>query len=356
MASAAQRDAILSKYISTLCDPWSFGPVRLGWGTFSPTGLHTAFLRVRGTPIANQMVFKMNPLFYTAASVGQYNGFCSVFQPVGAGTALNTVGVPITQFGSQNYAYLASVIQSARVVSAAMRVTAAYPATSARPNLTGLCIGREVPLNVYSQSVTTLQSFNASRWAQSNSAGNVGIEVQYRPLDPEDYIFYNAGNVPINQAENNNMIVTLSDIPANCYWTLEIIVHYETISGLDGPGDDALNETDTMSMSGVTMDMAGSLAAREQPVIPSITAIEMLDRGLETAANSLSRTGMGRMRSFSSSARNEGTAINGTIVQPSALTCTSLPGECSTPPNTAMDEEFVDCATHRRFTQAVRLR
>jgi len=274
----------LTQYTNTLRDPWYGPPIRLGWGCFVPTSLRTAFFRTVAVIDAIRPVdtYIMNPEFWVAPFARTNNGFLHKYQTVnGAGLYSSGDWFP---YGSTNNAYLSSTVQSSRVVSSALRVTVHYGAMNVPGNLFGLYLPEEQAAVVNTQNADSLIGNFAARRAINTTAGEVIIEVQYRPFDTVNFDFFNGGGSGISTPHTSQMIVIASGFPAGSTVTVEAIVHYESNGGLDASSDDTVDSAMTLSASGVTMDEAGAMAARSPPVATSGWAMETLDRALSNFA------------------------------------------------------------------------
>ena len=278
------------------------GPIRLGWGNFGPSSLRTAFLKTTIPLNVNSTAFEMylTPARYYGASSYSTNGFFTYADFASGGSTLAS-GLGLTTFNlsSYNATSLATVVEAARVVSASLRVVARYAATAARGTISGVYLTDATGSEMFSTNPNTLVGLNSARWAASDAAGNVGVEVLYKPSDPSSFIFDSSIGVITTSGALPRLVVAGNGWPTGggVVFEIQAIVHYETLSGLDAAGDDDIGMAPSLSSSGVSMDHAAAELSTLQPVNPSISSIEMIDHALRQAALSGSRTGMGSLGS-----------------------------------------------------------
>lgn len=287
--------ASLKNYIRALCDPMFAQPVRLGWGTFVPTSLRTAYSRsgIAAGGTTTCFAFRATPTFVIATSItGGTSGFLSGFEAVTSNTVLSA-STGVVNFGAVNAAALGTVIDTARLVSMCFRFTVRYAATSVRGSLFGMYIPDDTGNSYVAQQFIFLGAQFQSRTAIQTAPGELTIEVQYRPTDASSFSF---NSIPTTSQSAGVSIPQLIVVGAG--WTpgtfgyeYSIVAHYETLGGLDNGGDDT-SDGDSLAVNGVTMDAAGQAAAQAgDPVVTSGYAIASLDAAMSTIASS--RRGMG---------------------------------------------------------------
>lgn len=291
--------ATLQSYVRALTDPWFAPPLRLGWGSFTPSSLNCAWSRYTQSLQSSSTCFLvLGTPFVGSASASTTNpGFIKQFESTSAGTNIVS-SVNVVNGASVNSSVLTGMADAARVVSGALRVTVRYPATSVRGSIYGLFSGVDSTGVTMSNSFNTLGALFNARTAQSSAAGEVSIEVQYRPSDINSFAFnnqyVNGSGSYVSTIILPQFIVVGNGWPSGvgCSVETNFIIHYETLSGLDQSGEDD-DDGSSLALSGITSDMAGFAATRAgQPVITSGWAIAALD----SATSNLARAarGMGR--------------------------------------------------------------
>lgn len=277
----------LNNYIKALTNPWYAPPVRLGWGTFVPTTLRASWLRYTLTPGALQTAFCISATPTIGAGAGMTSFSENFISTVGTNTLAAST---IASSGSYNNGVLAAVAQTGRVVSGALRVCVRYPATALRGNLVGGFLADDSGTNFRAVTFDNLSSQFQSRTVSSSTAGELVVEVQYRPSDLTSF--------DMNGTLMNTGGASLATILPRCYvvgtgwspstFSIEInqIFHYETLAGLDAGGEDE-EDGNSLAAAGHTMDEAGQASAKAgQPVITSGLLIDAIDSAISTIAGS----------------------------------------------------------------------
>jgi hypothetical protein len=283
----------LSRYEQGLMNPWMSEPIRLGWGTFVPTSIRTAFLKLSYTPISGNTLFVLNPKFYNLPS-GSVMGFLGTYEQPFPANGWTGAGSTQAYSSAANYSYLTSVEQGTRIISAGIRVTARYPtSTNARGDLLGNFLPSESMVSLVAQTPNSFTALNGSMWSRSSAGGEVTSEVLYRPVDNGSFQFYPyAGTTSISYTNLAPLccVAGIGWVSGQKY-DVECIVHYETLGGLDGASDDVFGPS--MAAMGITPDEAGAKASKLPSVITTSDFVETLDHALTNVRNSQRRTGMG---------------------------------------------------------------
>lgn len=276
----------LRAYTASLTDPWFAPSVRLGWGTFIPTSLRTAWLRTTQVGAAGETAFCATGTPVTGVGAGNTSFLEIITSPLATNTL---VGQPTTQFSATNVSALSSVVQTARVVSGAMRVIVRFPATALRGTLTAGFMADDTRTNFMGATFNGINSLYQSRTVSTSTAGELVVEVQYRPTDSTSFDFSNYVNtVGLLAADPISRFYVVGTGWPALGWSIEVnqIVHYETLSGLDAAGEDD-EDAASLAVSGLTMEMAGRAAAQAgQPVVTTAFVLDAMDRALTNASNS----------------------------------------------------------------------
>lgn len=296
---SAQRPRGLSGYVLSLRDPWTCAPVRLGWGCFSKTSLRTLFGRESYGAGAGITTFAY--VFDPSSNVGAAAGAGlagTLHRYVATGSAA-LLGAQINSItGYSNSANYLAAVQDERIVSASLRVQVRWPSGQARGVLYALWLPTETLNNIELMSVDTLSALLDTVPAHATAAGEIGIDVSYRPNDSQSFQFSTTGNLPVTSAGGKMVVFGTGWTAASFAVDTFFICHKETQSGLDGAGSDSGEES--LSEQGVTMDQAGQAArAMAQnglgPVTPSIGAIDMLDAATRAIALGQDHMGTGAL-------------------------------------------------------------
>jgi hypothetical protein len=277
------QNAALNAYIDCLIDPW-FAPVpRLGFGCFVPTAIRSGWQYVNYPGGALATVFNIcaTPNMTAGTSVGSTNPATISYFDGANGTASYTVSnITTAKTSYANQATLVNAVQSSRLIAMSLRVIVRYPSTSIRGSLYGGLVSGDTYSDWQVSTSMTMQALSSVRYAVSESAGEIGIEVQYRPHDSSDFIFNAQYDVA---AAAGNLVMPCLIIggvgwPTTTSWSTEVHVigHYEVLGGFDSAGSDG-DASGSLSESGITIDQVGAEGSKIEPVITSISNIEILD-------------------------------------------------------------------------------
>lgn len=162
-------------YYKTLCDPWECPPVKLGYMTYTPTILATAYVRASLQVNADgSFGLQMTPCIGNVSSVS--------FLQTNIASAVTSSW---TNFAATNSSAIAAQMVGARVVSGGLRAFALFPETSA-PGV--LFAG-----SICSSSAAT-SSLTATTYSQLPSAelgiGSRGARTVITPSDPSALEFF----------------------------------------------------------------------------------------------------------------------------------------------------------------------
>jgi hypothetical protein len=289
----------VGKYIQCLESPFSKPALKLGFGNFGPSTVRSAFNRFTysNSATATDALIVSTPNFTLGGGTLSNVGFLTAVQSATPATSWTGASVTINRVGATNATMLNSVIQSARLISMGMRVTVRYAATSVRGQLLAAFLPDETASNLFATSSNGLQGLACFKPAYSNAAGEISVEVQYRPIDASSFAFSGATLTTATAGLSfaiPQLVVVLAGWPAAAgSYTVEIntIAHYETLCGLDGAGDDE-DGGDSLSASGLTIDQAGAAAEKAgAPIITSELAIAAIDSFISTLRSSGLRGG-----------------------------------------------------------------
>jgi len=322
--------ASLPNYMKALTDPWFAPPVRLGWGSFTPSSLRAAWIRNTYSPSTTTTAFVVRAT-PTATSAGTAtsgtSGFLQTFESGSSSGQLSSASTS-SNFAATNSMAFAAAVQTGRVVSMALRVTVRYPAANARGNLYGVYVPDDSGANLVASSYLTLASLFTSRTAQSSAAGEITIEVQYRPADSSSFAYNSlpTASLPATTSLPQLLVIGTGWAPNSGFtYEVNIIAHYETLSGLDLGGDD-VDDGNSLAANGVTMDQAGQASTKAGEAV--ITSGFLLD-ALDSATSNISRARSGLGRSSRMIATALSTISNLQNSQPildPGLSSSSLPG------------------------------
>jgi hypothetical protein len=286
-ARTAKPATTMNRYLATLRDPWVNPPMRLGWGSFMPSSIRTAFTRQEITLSGTNKSFLVALFPWNAATsfVTPGNAYLtSYFFPNGT-TAVASAASTVSNT-SYNQAMLTSVVNDFRVVSSSLRAVVRYPLTSVRGSLHGLHV-HDSYATLDAQTLQSLQNLYASVPSHGDSGGQIGTDVQYRPLDASSFLFL--GTAPSSvAAKQPMMLVSGTGWPEGSVLEVFTVTHMETISGFDAAGEDT-DDGPSLSSEGITQDEAGHAASSIPPVISSINVMDMLDSAMNTIMTGVSR-------------------------------------------------------------------
>jgi len=276
----------LDVYRESLSNPFRASIPKLGIGTMVPTAIHSGFQRTSYPLAATTTAFMVATLPGMASN--QYftqNTLSS--NPTGISTGSIVGPVNTTQLLAQ--------VQSARIVSAAIRATVSTPSTVRPGNLYVLFLADETLQNLGAPTFDALSSFKNVERCFADTACTVSGEAQYRPTDTVSLAFQPLyASAPSITAANPLLVIFGTGWPAgsgNMSVDVDVVWNYETIGGMDPSGDDESSLADVVD--GITTDNLLRNGPTGLPYKLSAGAIEMMDQALSTVHHSLRRTGWG---------------------------------------------------------------
>lgn len=221
-ALALHPDA--ARYIQTLSDPFTKGPVKLGFGCMTTSSLSTLTIRASfaagsdGTAVG-----------FVIPSIGSTGGTAAglYFSAATIGTPL-AVAVNLMQHDWFNKTAVSTLLEEARVVSCGLRFTPMIPGT-ASPGAAYVASLPTTSLNtINGQSAATLTYSPLFKWGSAAS----GAYACSRPIDPNSFIFHHdnvTGLAAGQDAPVTVPIVIMSGLPAGCVIQVEAVLHVEGI-------------------------------------------------------------------------------------------------------------------------------
>lgn len=323
----APVNATLMAYKRSLLDPWYAPPVKLGFGTFTPSSIRSSWRNYSFTPAATATSFAIVATPYIG--IGQGTG-TALTKPsyLWIGSSSNATDLLSAATGStftysinaSNAASVQNYADSGRVVSAALRVTVRYAATAVRGSLAIGYAGNDQTVALAGRTYTTLSDLFSSRRCSSTSGGEIAGEVQYRPLDPTsfefntNYMINGNGIIDSNAVIPQLYVVGTGWVAGSFQADVSVIFHYETLSGLDVGADDA--DINTLAATGATIDsLAAELSTMGEPLVTNnaeLTSLDLAVRGLSLASRMSRGTYRGNLSLSSSSSSQATSSSTGT--------------------------------------------
>jgi hypothetical protein len=180
----------LSTYMKCVVDPFENPPIRLGFDTFVPTSLHTAYQRTSVTTNATDgsfdIVMTPNLVNFLLVNIG------------GAGSAPFWIN---TQ--SANYAAINSQIDYSRVVGMALKIFPQIPLTSA-PGIISSGVTPRMStndmVNFFAPSTSNRQNLPYNEFFMGRTGNTEANMVSWRPTDVSEFIFHDMTQPQINIA------------------------------------------------------------------------------------------------------------------------------------------------------------
>lgn len=215
--SSNKLSPVVTQYINTINDPFTHGPLRLGWGTMVPTNLYTAILRTSFT--------------------GNADGSFGVAMMPSLGGANNNIwfnnaGAGVATWNAQAYANgtnIYNMIKECRIVSGGVKVFPMVPGTAA-PGV--LYAGSLPALTVTDFGATTINTFAAVPYLKIGYGATGGCAVIH-PIDPVSFEFtsiagtgYQTGTL----ANSSSPIIVGLGFPASTVVFVEVVLNIEAIN------------------------------------------------------------------------------------------------------------------------------
>jgi len=302
---AARSRGTLEAYINALRRPFFSPATKLGFGTLTPTSVRTAWARGSVGPTAGAfgtcgdwlVVATPDTNAMTGGNFGNSTGFlttAAVLGPYTAWSTASTVGPSSTCYASpaSNSNTLASLVNTCRVVSMALRVTVRFPMSSARGAVYAGYVPDTTRSLLSNTSPTTLSSLPFMKMCSCSSAGELTCEVQYRPSEISDYTFspdwIRAITTPIGSSVSVPQLVVMGTgwTPATFSVDIALIAHYECLAGLTSGGNDA--DDSSLPIDVLTMEQAASAALRAGP---SILTSQIIADSIDSFVSNIDRFG-----------------------------------------------------------------
>lgn len=220
--SLSVKGDMTRQYISTLADPFSYGNLRLGFGTFVPTNLATLY--VRGSFTSN-LDGSFQVMLIPANGAGGTNARAGLY--VSSATSLATPA--FSHIPWQNQAVVFGLGIENRVVAGGIRVLPLMAATS----VPGVIYNAQVPSdsfnNLNAVAANTSASYPYCQWGD----GRKGATGLVRPCDLEAFQFrtQTAGGYPDALTTTFSSVPRITGLgfPASTSIFVEAVLHVECL-------------------------------------------------------------------------------------------------------------------------------
>jgi hypothetical protein len=267
-----ERAPQAADYVRSLTAPFFAPPPKLGVGTFVPTSKH-AIWRELAT-----VAPRSTDTGFVAVLTSAPTSMVRVYTFANPNLAISDPANNAQAYNAANSANFQAQAQTARVINGAMRGKVRYTST----NLPGIFGALQVPLesidNLAALSPNNLIQMSGWRTASSCAAGWNEVEVQYRPVDQNDFQFKNAfaSVISTSSAVSLHIIIGLGFTATNWDAELTSVFHMETLGGLDASGDE--DAEPSLVDGGATIDSLGAaVQSTGEPILTSSNIIQALD-------------------------------------------------------------------------------
>jgi hypothetical protein len=216
---APRMPSDVALWLATLSDPFEHGPIRMGWGTFHPTGLGTAFYRgtISSSSTDGSFAIGLFP-FLNAAGTGQS---AIVVQNTNASSTTWGTSLDFINKGAFN-----GVANQLRAVSYGLKVYPQVPLTSA-PGI--LYCGTIPAASASSLTANSVNNLAGSPYLKVGY-GNVGAMVSGRPEDPTSFEVSNYWATlaaPTTPSNWGTCIVAGTGFPNSTNIIIEAVMNFE---------------------------------------------------------------------------------------------------------------------------------
>lgn len=292
-------------YVKALEDPFFAPAPKLGIGTFAPTSKHTIWFENTAITIGALETC------FAVASVPSISAPAKTYTSTVATTLLS--GATQVVYPATNSALINTLAQTGRVINWAVRVKVRAAATALPGTLGGIYFPNETRSNVETPSFSGMTSLSGYRPFSSSSTGQIGGEVQYRPIDMTSFEFYGFIVNPalIGGSTNTPTCLIVGTGWAAGTYSVEVSVvgHFETLGGADAAGE-ADSEPDLVD-GGATIDsISTAIAKTGEPIRTSLEALMALDETSNHIARMRRARSLGGMISNFSNVSTSVTATN----------------------------------------------
>jgi len=314
---------LLAAYIKCLRDPWVNPPIRPGWGCFAPTTIRTFFSRHLGNSTLANFFIRHVPWTPGAAGTIALGTSAYLQTAQDASSAASIISSATTTTGTAtNFTNVDGAASVFRVIASSIRVVVRWPSTSSRGVIYGSQY-RATGADMVGKSYGGYGNLAQSVPGFSNSAGELAFDVSYRPVDPNDFIFYSLNSGYQNSITGSSLNIIGTGWPANTTYDIYVITHVETMSGVDA-GDLDEAQPESLASSGISLEQAVTELSVHNPVMPSANLINAIDAANTVLNNSMAGRGWMTGNGFGQSSGMLRTAASTSAASASALPPTPL--------------------------------
>lgn len=213
---------IVGEYIDTINDPFEFGPVRLGFGTMTPSNLATVYCR--GSLISSSVDGSFTIFLIPAVGSGGSGSRGGVY------TSTTLSNKTATVYNYQAWANRVPVQAQgyeARVVSGGIRTCPLVSATNTPGIMFAQSVASDTFTNLNTTNTETFSQTPYARWCQ----GNQTVAVTVRPSDSDSFNFH----TDIGGGYQSDNHLTWSSVPviSGTGFPFSTTVYYEAILNLE---------------------------------------------------------------------------------------------------------------------------
>lgn len=330
-------------------NPFQYSPPILGYDSFSPMNLDSAWVRNIGlaNPNATCGVFICDPSALggvAAGALGAVNTtFCRVAYTSNPAISLDSLATTTTGFPATNLDALRSRHFVSRTTTAALRVTVRYAATSAPGRLFAFnTLDADTVLGT--KSIVGLINLEQAHPIAFDASGVATIQVNWRQRSQSDFVLANGdlavGGVAPNLVATKMVIIALG-WPTGFSADVEAIAHIEGDPG-DLPGAPAASDVNTLAQT-TPLEQLGAMIRK----IPDV-----LDRSALLACQSAALMGSIRRHRITALAAS---TIPHTVLENDYVNLRSTAGEFVTGASEEIRSHFPSAATMGATAAAVAL-
>lgn len=261
-----KSNSVVQSFLTSALNPFQNAPPALGYELFQPPMLDTAWYRTFGETQATAVTAAV---VFDPASTGPVsaasNAYVTLFQ---ATSALSSLSASSTNGrNATNVARIITTAYEARPITAALRCTVRYPATSAPGRLFMLDLSIDYT-TLITKTFNDLAALDCAHPISFDGSGVAMIQGNWRQMGSVDFNMTPTGVANLKDFVSSKVVFLAIGWPAGFLLDIEAISHLETTGGA----------------------LAGSVAGDEVPTLALQTPIEVLATMVRAVPQILNKT------------------------------------------------------------------
>lgn len=273
-----QTSNALQLFKRSATNPFQYAPPGLGYDVFSTPNLLTAWNRTYGAQInaggSFAVLFDPSTIVQTTGAFGAVANSFYKYAVGASSVSLSTLSASTACFGSANAATLQTLSRVFRPITAGIRVSVRYAASSAPGRVMAVSVS-DSQTAIGAMSIDQLSELDGVHPISFDGSGVAMIQNNYRQTDAYDFTFSTTAAPQSASVTISQTIIIGLGWPANTSFDIEAVAHLEgfggTLAGAMG-GD----EVPSLALS-TPIEVLGA-QIRKMPYVLNKEAISMCER------------------------------------------------------------------------------